>query len=291
MAPPPRLRRPGLRRDELQGPEAEERWRRHRRDGGTGSQPCCCWALPCCSAPPSFGNPVIGSDEGDEQFYLLVGDRMLHGLLPYVDVWDRKPVGLFLVYAAIRLLGGEGIWQYQLAATAVRRRNRLRGEQDRRPLRAALGRGPGGRHLPGVAGRLRRRGRPVPRLLQPARRPGGAAGAARRGRGRVRAEAPGARRRRNAGHGIGHPDQVRRAVRGRLPRLRPAVAGPALGPRHRPPGAVRALLDRLRPAADGGGAGQLRHHRRGPGVHLRELHLHFPARHRRRGLLIAGGWR
>ena len=42
---------------------------------------------------------------------------MLHGLLPYVDVWDRKPVGLVLVYAAIRLLGGEGIWQYQLAAT------------------------------------------------------------------------------------------------------------------------------------------------------------------------------
>ena len=63
---------------------------------------------------PSFGNPVIGIDE---EFYLLVGDRMLHGLLPYVDIWDRKPVGLFLVYAAIRLLGGEGIWQYQLVAT------------------------------------------------------------------------------------------------------------------------------------------------------------------------------
>jgi hypothetical protein len=61
-----------------------------------------------------FGNPVI---EGDEQFYLLVGDRMRHGLLPYVDIWDRKPVGLFLVYAAIRLIGGEGIWQYQAVAT------------------------------------------------------------------------------------------------------------------------------------------------------------------------------
>ncbi len=66
---------------------------------------------------PSFGNPVVVGDEGDEQFYLLVGDRLLHGLLPYVDIWDRKPVGLFLVYAAIRLLGGEGIWQYQLVAT------------------------------------------------------------------------------------------------------------------------------------------------------------------------------
>jgi 4-amino-4-deoxy-L-arabinose transferase-like glycosyltransferase len=62
-----------------------------------------------------FGNPII---QFDEQFYLLVGDRMWHGLLPYTDIWDRKPVGLFLIYAAIRMLGGEGIWQYQLVATA-----------------------------------------------------------------------------------------------------------------------------------------------------------------------------
>jgi hypothetical protein len=63
---------------------------------------------------PFLGNPVI---EGDEQFYLLVGDRLLQGTLPYVDVWDRKPVGLFLIYAAIRALGGEGIVQYQIVAT------------------------------------------------------------------------------------------------------------------------------------------------------------------------------
>lgn len=62
-----------------------------------------------------FGNPLIDSDE---QFYLLVGDRLLHGTLPYVDLWDRKPIGLFLLYAAIRLLGGDGIIQYQLVATA-----------------------------------------------------------------------------------------------------------------------------------------------------------------------------
>lgn len=61
-----------------------------------------------------FGNPVI---HVDEQFYLLVGDRMLQGALPYVDIWDRKPVGLFLIYAAIRTLGGEGIYQYQIVAT------------------------------------------------------------------------------------------------------------------------------------------------------------------------------
>jgi hypothetical protein len=61
-----------------------------------------------------FGNPVI---QIDEQFYLLVGDRMLHGALPFVDVWDRKPIGLFLIYGAIRLLGGTGIIQYQVVAT------------------------------------------------------------------------------------------------------------------------------------------------------------------------------
>ena len=61
-----------------------------------------------------FGNPII---QVDDQFYLLVGERMLHGALPFVDIWDRKPVGLFLLYAAIRLLGGDGIIQYQLVAT------------------------------------------------------------------------------------------------------------------------------------------------------------------------------
>jgi hypothetical protein len=62
-----------------------------------------------------FGDPFAGYDE---QFYLLTGDRMLHGSLPYVDIWDRKPIGLFLIYAAIRLLGGDGVLQYQLVATA-----------------------------------------------------------------------------------------------------------------------------------------------------------------------------
>jgi len=63
---------------------------------------------------PHFGDPAFMIDE---QFYLLVGDRMLHGALPYVDIWDRKPIGLFLIYAAIRLLGGAGFWQYQVVAT------------------------------------------------------------------------------------------------------------------------------------------------------------------------------
>lgn len=60
-----------------------------------------------------LGNPVV---QVDDEFYLLTGDRMLHGALPYVDIWDRKPVGLFLIYAAIRLLGGAGVIEYQLVA-------------------------------------------------------------------------------------------------------------------------------------------------------------------------------
>ncbi len=61
-----------------------------------------------------FGNPII---HVDEQYYLLVGDRLLHGALPYVDLWDRKPPGLFLIFAAMRLLPGDGILAYQLVAT------------------------------------------------------------------------------------------------------------------------------------------------------------------------------
>ena len=61
----------------------------------------------------TFGNPVIGFDE---QFYLLVGDRLLHGAIPYVDIFDRKPVGLFLIFAAARALGGDGFLQYKLVA-------------------------------------------------------------------------------------------------------------------------------------------------------------------------------
>jgi len=63
---------------------------------------------------PLFGNPVI---QVDEQFYLLVGDRMLHGAWPFVDIWDRKPIGLFLLYAALRPFSGTGILAYQIAAT------------------------------------------------------------------------------------------------------------------------------------------------------------------------------
>jgi hypothetical protein len=63
---------------------------------------------------PMFGNPVIYTDE---EFYLLVGSRILHGAIPYVDIWDRKPVGLFLLYAGMKALGGSGVLAYQIVGT------------------------------------------------------------------------------------------------------------------------------------------------------------------------------
>lgn len=59
-----------------------------------------------------FGDPVV---QIDEQFYLLVGGRMLHGALPYVDIWDRKPIGLFLLYAVFHMFG-RGVIAYHLGA-------------------------------------------------------------------------------------------------------------------------------------------------------------------------------
>jgi 4-amino-4-deoxy-L-arabinose transferase-like glycosyltransferase len=61
----------------------------------------------------TFGNPVI---EFDEQYYRLIGERMLGGALPYVDIWDRKPIGLFLIFAGAAAIGGAHALSYQLAA-------------------------------------------------------------------------------------------------------------------------------------------------------------------------------
>lgn len=65
----------------------------------------------------TFGNPVIAVDE---QFYWVTAQRLLHGALPFVDIWDRKPIGLFLLYTPAAALGVPlGILAYQLMALAA----------------------------------------------------------------------------------------------------------------------------------------------------------------------------
>ena len=66
----------------------------------------------------TLGHPLLHMDEN---FYLLVGDRMIgDGAWPYVDIWDRKPVGLFLLFAGFsaiaRGFGGDAFVIYQIAA-------------------------------------------------------------------------------------------------------------------------------------------------------------------------------
>lgn len=58
-----------------------------------------------------LGKPTFQSDE---QFYLLVGQRMAQGALPFVDIWDRKPWGLFAIYRAVYLLPFDPVLTYQL---------------------------------------------------------------------------------------------------------------------------------------------------------------------------------
>lgn len=59
-----------------------------------------------------FGHPNYF---GDETFYRLAGQRWQAGLLPYVDVWDRKGPGLFLTYRLIAE-ASHSIAAYQIAA-------------------------------------------------------------------------------------------------------------------------------------------------------------------------------
>lgn len=62
---------------------------------------------------PAFGE---WNYDVDVQYYALVGQRMLDGATLYVDIWDRKPPGLYLIYALIGLVSREAV-AWQLAAT------------------------------------------------------------------------------------------------------------------------------------------------------------------------------
>jgi hypothetical protein len=82
-------------------------------------RPALAAALAICAAAlvlrfGQFGNALAGLDE---QFYVLVGERIWAGALPYVDLWDRKPLGLFVLFAGIAALPLDGVLAAQLVAT------------------------------------------------------------------------------------------------------------------------------------------------------------------------------
>lgn len=62
---------------------------------------------------PWFGDPIADSDE---QLYSMIGQGMTTGAIPFVDLWDRKPVGLFALFALAHAIGGPGPLAYQLLA-------------------------------------------------------------------------------------------------------------------------------------------------------------------------------
>lgn len=72
------------------------------------------WSFCIASRFASLGNPLIDVDEG---FYLFVGGQILQGAVPFVDIWDRKPLGLFLLYSFFHLFGPYRILAYQIGAT------------------------------------------------------------------------------------------------------------------------------------------------------------------------------
>lgn len=64
-----------------------------------------------------FGDPMITGV--DEQFYVFMAERIRDGAVPYLDIWDRKPLGLFAIYAAGGLMGDVLIGSQILALLAV----------------------------------------------------------------------------------------------------------------------------------------------------------------------------
>lgn len=61
--------------------------------------------------------PSLGDTDRsvDETFFFFVGQRMHDGVLPYVDVWDRKPLGLFLIFYLIAGIS-DSVLSYQIGA-------------------------------------------------------------------------------------------------------------------------------------------------------------------------------
>jgi hypothetical protein len=64
---------------------------------------------------PYLGDPAA---DHDEQLYSLIGKLWQDGMIPYADLWDRKPAGLFLLFRLLHVVGGPSPWAYELFGLA-----------------------------------------------------------------------------------------------------------------------------------------------------------------------------
>ncbi len=72
-------------------------------------------ALPILLYLPLLHEPLAR----DEGFYAAVGQRILHGDLPYRDAFDNKPPIVFGWYALSFLIFGEQVWAPRLVAAVL----------------------------------------------------------------------------------------------------------------------------------------------------------------------------
>jgi hypothetical protein len=113
----------------------------------------------------------------DEYFYWVAALRIHDGLLPYVDVWDRKGPGLFLTYWLITGVY-RGVLGFQVAALLSTAATAFTLARIARRFTGPVARW-GGHALSGDAADVWRRGRAKPGVLQPVDGAGSAAAAAR----------------------------------------------------------------------------------------------------------------
>lgn len=61
----------------------------------------------------SFFDSVI---DRDESLYFLIAQSFLHGIPPYVEVWDNKPPGIFILFSLAILIFGDSITSIRILA-------------------------------------------------------------------------------------------------------------------------------------------------------------------------------
>jgi 4-amino-4-deoxy-L-arabinose transferase-like glycosyltransferase len=63
-------------------------------------------AVTLASRIPSFGQSVL---DWDESLYFLMAQQWRLGHLPYTTVWDNKPIGIYVIFAAFQSILGERV--------------------------------------------------------------------------------------------------------------------------------------------------------------------------------------